>query len=171
MIYSIRSAVCSDLAGLVDDDVVVVVLARELDRRVLLAHARARRRFRSRAREAAENSVSSDGGTTKISSASVTCSLTIWAPWTSILRITSLPAASASRTWSRGDPYQLPWTSLASRKPARRALIRRNSSRLDEVVVDAVDLAVSRRAGRHRHDVVAVAVAAGARARGGAARR
>ncbi len=25
------------------------------------------------------------------------------------------------RTWSRGEPYQLPWTSFASRKPPLRA--------------------------------------------------
>ena len=100
-----------------------------------------------------ENSVSSVGGTTKISSASVTCSLTIWAPWTSILRIASRPASTASRTWSRGEPYQLPWTSFAS-SSWRAARSRRNSSRDHEVVVDAVDLARPRRAGRAGDDVV-----------------
>ena len=77
----------------------------------------------------------------------MTCSLTTWAPWTSIFRITSLPATSASRTWSRGEPYQLPWTSFASRKP-RSARIREELVAGHEVVVDAVDLAVPRRARR-----------------------
>jgi hypothetical protein len=36
--------------------------------------------------------------------------------------------ASASRTWSRGEPYQLPWTSFASRN-SRRPRCARNSSR------------------------------------------
>jgi hypothetical protein len=38
----------------------------------------------------------------KIGSASSTRSLTCWAPWTSILRMTSCPSASASRTSWRG---------------------------------------------------------------------
>ena len=75
----------------------------------------------------------------------MTCSLTTWAPWTSIFRITSLPAASAARTWSRGEPYQLPWTSFASRKP-RVVAHPEELVAADEVVVDAVDLA--RRAAR-----------------------
>ena len=94
----------------------------------------------------------------KISSASSTRSLTCWAPWTSIFRMTSWPSASASRTSSRGVPYQLPWTSLASsRPPASRS--SRNSLPVEEVVADAVDLARSRSARRAGHDVVVVRVA------------
>jgi hypothetical protein len=56
------------------------------------------------------------------SSASGTRSLTAAAPCTSILRITSWPAASASMTSTRGVPYQLPWTSAdSSRSPASRS--------------------------------------------------
>ena len=149
-----------DLAGLVRDDVVVVVLPGQLDRGVRAGAARARRRVSVARARSRWNSSSSDGGTTKIRSASVTCSLTTWAPWTSIFRITSRPATRASRTWSRGEPYQLPWTSFASRKPAFGADPEELVA-AEEVVVDAVDLAVARRAGRAGHDVVAVAIAAG----------
>ena len=120
MISSITLGGPLDLAGLVRHDVVVVVLPGELDRRIALADLELSAVSVARVRSRSKSS-SRDGGTTKMRSASVTCSLTTWAPWTSILRITSRPATRASRTWSRGEPYQLPWTSFASRKPRARA--------------------------------------------------
>ena len=128
-----------DLAGLVRHDVVVVLLAGELDRGVPLAQLELVGGLGGAAPQALEE-VLERRRDRKISSASGTCSLTTWAPWTSILRITSRPAARASRTWSRGVPYQLPWTSFASRKPPA-ARCAAGTSRVHEVVVDAVDLA------------------------------
>ena len=68
--------------------------------------SRARRPSRSRRAWSRSNRSSSEGGTRKTRSASAPSASTIRAPWTSILRIASRPAASASRTWSRGVPYQ-----------------------------------------------------------------
>ena len=101
----------------------------------------------------------------KMSSASSTRSLTCWAPWTSILRMTSRPSASARRTSSRGVPYQLPLTWLASSSsPASRSAW--NVSGVEEVVADAVHLARARGARRARDDVVELRVVrAAARAR------
>src|SRR3712207_9417162 len=44
-----------------------------------------------------------------------TRALTVCAPWTSIFRIASRPAVSASTTWSTGVPDQCPCTSATSR--------------------------------------------------------
>ena len=118
-----------DLAGLVDHHVVVLGLARQLVRRVRASAARAASAVSVSRPTQPRRSSSSDGGTTKMSSASGTASRTARAPWTSILRMASRPAASAVATWSRGVPYQLPWTSDASRSPPRsRSSLRTPSS-------------------------------------------
>ena len=63
---------------------------------------------------------------------------------------------------SRGVPYQLPWTSFASRNsPASRCAA--NVAAVEEVVVDAVDLAGPHRPRRAGHDVVVFRARAAAR--------
>ena len=92
----------------------------------------------------------------------MTCSLTTWAPWTSIFRITSLAGDEgvADLVARRAVPVAV---DLVRLEEAAVGALREELVAGHEVVVDAVDLAVPRRARRAGHDVVAVAVAAGLR--------
>ena len=95
-----------------------------------------------------------------MSSASVTCSLTTWAPWTSIFRITSSARyeSIADLVPRRAVPVAV---DLVGFEEAPLGANARGTRPTQEVVVDAVDLAVARRPGRARHDVVTLAIAAG----------
>ena len=64
------------------------------------------------------------------------------APWTSILRMTSWPSASAPATSRRGVPYQLPWTSRLEQLAGLAQL--RELGAGEELVGDARHLARAR---------------------------
>src|SRR6476659_2009936 len=91
---------------------------------------------------------SSDGGMRKTRSAPGTFSLTTWAPWTSILRMTSRPAA-------RPVPVAMDLVGLEE-LPSRP--LRGEGLRVEEEVVDAVDLAGPHRPSRAGDDVVVVRI-------------
>ena len=120
MISSMRCRGPLDLARLVGHDVVVVGPGGPARWRRCAGAVRARRRSRSRATSYRANRVSIEGGTTKIRRASATRSLTCCAPCTSILRITSCPAASACWTWARWRPVPVAVDLVRLQQPAVR---------------------------------------------------
>ena len=84
----------------------------------------------------------------------MTCSLTTWAPWTSILRIDVLAGGERrpDLVARRAVPVAV---DLVRLEEAAAVADPEELVAADEVVVDAVDLAGPRRPGRDRDDVVA----------------
>ena len=160
MISSIRSAVLLDLAGLVDDDVVVVVLSGELDRRVPLAQLElvgGLGRPRPQPPEQRLDRRRDDEDEERL----VDPLLHVLGALDVDLEDDVAPGERAPRgPPSRGRPVPVA-VDLVRLEQAAGIAQREEALAVEEVVAHAVDLARPRRPRRAGHDVVAVRVDGG----------
>ena len=106
-----------DLARLVGHDVVVVLLARQLDGGVPLADLEFVRGLGRPAAQALEQVLERRRDEEDEQGARYLALDDLRPLDVDLEDARPRPDMSASLTWLRGVPYQLPWTSLASRKP------------------------------------------------------